>query len=742
MELWGGIECSLVRVGNGYVDQLALSQHLGHTEQDVARLAELGIKKMRAPLLWERTLPYPNQSADWRYADDLVNALLKHGIDPIAGLVHHGSGPRHTDLLNPDFAAQLAEYAYQVAERYPHITHYTPVNEPLTTTRFSALYGVWYPHHSTDASFITALLHEMAGTQLAMQAVRQVQPKATLVLTEDLGYTQSAPLLAYQAAFENERRWLSYDLALGLMNPTHPLYEYLVTNGADVNSLAQLELGCGQTMLGLNHYITSERYLDNRLENYPHLTPGGNGKHRYVDLETTRVEGAKRLGFVELAKQVWQRYNIPMAVTEWHLGCTREEQLRWLAEGQDACKKLLSEGVEIKGFTPWAMLGSYDWDSLLTQNRGHYEPGAFDVRAHKPRLTALGRMVANGCHPTLAQQGAVARIGWWVDEQTGNQSNNLEKIYIGARESAYPITARNLKSTSNTNLRPLLITGATGTLGQALAKACQARGLKYIITNRRQLDITSPDSISAALQLIKPWAVINAAGFVRVDEAENSAHQANCWAQNAVGPGYLAEACCTNGAQLVHFSSDLVFDGLKEEAYIENDSTNPLNYYGLSKEYAEKAILDLLPSALVVRTAAFFSPHDSYNFIHNLVSNLSEGLPQEALIDSTVSPTYIPHLIHNVLDLLIDEEVGIAHLTNVGGDSWYNISCQIAKMLSLPIELVVPRKQQEMQLPAPRPINARLKDTRFGVMPSMEAALHACMHHLPIRALKVPEIVR
>src|SRR5207253_6883246 len=116
---------------------------------------------------------------------------------------------------DPGFAEGLAEFAGRVAERYPWVKAWTPVNEPLTTARFSALYGHWYPHARDDDSFARALVNECRGVVLAMRAIREVIPDARLVQTEDVGMTHSTPRLAYQAELENERRWISFDLLCG-----------------------------------------------------------------------------------------------------------------------------------------------------------------------------------------------------------------------------------------------------------------------------------------------------------------------------------------------------------------------------------------------------------------------------------------------------------------------------------------------------------------------------------------------
>src|SRR3954452_10537981 len=108
IELWGGVECTLNRVGDCYIDQLELS---GHDKRlsDLDRFADLGIVAMRYPVLWERTAPNGVDAADWSWPDERLARLRTLGIRSIVGLVHHGSGPRHTSLLDPTFPEQLAE---------------------------------------------------------------------------------------------------------------------------------------------------------------------------------------------------------------------------------------------------------------------------------------------------------------------------------------------------------------------------------------------------------------------------------------------------------------------------------------------------------------------------------------------------------------------------------------------------------------------------------------------------------
>lgn len=413
VELWGGVECTLNRVGDRYLDQIERSGHMQRSD-DLHSFAGLGLRVLRYPVLWERAMPYDLWHADWTFADRQLNTLRSLGIRPIVGLMHHGSGPRYTSLLDPELPVKLAAYARAVAQRYPWVDAYTPINEPLTTARFSALYGHWYPHLSDDLSCMRALILQCRATALAMRAIRSVNPAAQLLQTEDLGQTRSTPLLAYQANFENQRRFLSFDLLCGRVGRTHPLWGYLRWVGITEQELLPLyEDPCPPELIGINYYVTSERFLDEDLTGYPEFAHGGNGRHRYADVEAVRVCASGLVGLRNLLLQTYERYRRPIAVTEVHLGCMRSEQLRWLYQQWQAARAARAAGVDVRAVTAWALLGSYDWDSLVTRDHGHYEPGVFTLHQGQRRPTSLARLVRilhvrpELSHPLLKSPG------WW-----------------------------------------------------------------------------------------------------------------------------------------------------------------------------------------------------------------------------------------------------------------------------------------------------------------------------------------
>ncbi|MGZ5230215.1 MAG: dTDP-4-dehydrorhamnose reductase, partial [Burkholderiales bacterium] len=139
LEVWGGVECTVNRVGDRYFDQLERSGHATRLH-DLDQFAALGIKALRFPALWERLAPQGLDSINWSWTDVALQRVRTLGIRPIVGFVHHGSGPRYTSLIDSQFAEKLAVFARLFADRYPWVDAYTPVNEPLTTARFSGLY--------------------------------------------------------------------------------------------------------------------------------------------------------------------------------------------------------------------------------------------------------------------------------------------------------------------------------------------------------------------------------------------------------------------------------------------------------------------------------------------------------------------------------------------------------------------------------------------------------------------------
>jgi dTDP-4-dehydrorhamnose reductase len=695
LEIWGGIECTINRIGESYRDQLHYAGH--HTrENDIEEIAKLGISKLRYPLLWEAHEQEENQEIDWTRSTKQFEKIRDHGIVPIAGLIHHGSGPKFTSLTDPAFAEKFSRYTAKVARQFPWLEYYTPVNEPLTTARFSGLYGFWYPHIQNELQFIKMLLNELKATVLAMKEIRKVNSKAKLVQTEDLAKIHSTPTMKYQADFENERRWLSYDILCGKLDKEHFFWNYFLDLGIKESELEYfLQNACPPDIAGFNYYITSERYLDENVDRYPKVTHGQNENHVYADVAAVRA--TKPSGVKELLREAGERYQLPVALTEVHMHCTREEQLRWFLEIWENACELKKEGTDIRAITAWSLFGAYDWDSLLTREEKHYEAGVFDLTKHELRPTALAKLIKELVNHKKYYHPVVQEKGWWHRSYPGNNC---------------------LPSPSSP---PLLIIGATGTLGNAFTRICEYRAIPYRTLTRQEVDITESEQIEKAIEKYKPWSIVNAAGYVRVDDAESEIEK--CFRINTEGPANLATITRKHSIQLMTFSSDLVFDGDKQSPYIEQDNVKPLNIYGQSKADAEFLVKKNNPAALIIRTSAFFGPWDQYNFVFYILNSLKEKQYCRVVNDVVVSPTYIPDLVNKALDLLIDEETGLWHLTNEGKVSWLDFASQVADRAGYKVSNISSCVQEEMSWKAKRPTYSALESDKGIKLPLLEHAI-------------------
>ncbi len=706
--IWGGVECSVNRIADRWHDQLELSGHARRLE-DLQLIADLGIRALRYPVLWERTAPNSPTEQDWRWADERLRTLRSLSIDPIVGLVHHGSGPRYTGLLEDNFAPELARFASGVAARYPWVKRYTPINEPLTTARFSALYGHWYPHHRNERSFARALLNQCRATVLSMKAIRNINPAAELVQTEDLGTTYSTPHMSYQQRFDNERRWLTWDILCGRVDSAHCLRPFLVGCGITAEELDWFVTNpCPPQIIGINHYVTSDRYLDERLSLYPPHAHGQNSRERYADVDAVRVLSHSYRGW-SVIKAASARYRLPIVLTEVHIGCTREEQLRWFQEAWLSATKARMDGCDVRAVTSWSLFGARNWDTLLTRTDGSYESGAFDIRAPTPRPTAMARLIRSAIKWGEPLETQLDLPGWW------QRPERILYRAVAEKEVSHEFTAQR-----RSNARPIMICGANGSLGRALINACEERSLKVCALRRSDLDITNASAVNSACEALRPWAIINAAGYVKVDEAES--HRAECFRDNLRGPQALAIAAQNRHVIFLTFSSDLVFDGHSAVPYVESSVPKPLNVYGMSKLAGEAATL-ASSATLCVRTAAFFGAWHRGDFLSDGLFSLSCGRKSVALDDVTVSPTYLPDLAHASLDLLIDRCTGLVHLANKGAISWANFLAQGAQSLGIDTRKIERRRLTELGLPATRPLYSALASERLDVMATLDDAI-------------------
>jgi dTDP-4-dehydrorhamnose reductase len=557
-----------------------------------------------------------------------------------------------------------------------------------------------------------------------MQAIREVNPQAQCIQNDDLGKTFSTPLLRYQAEFENERRWLSWDLLCGHVTPDHPLWDYLRTAGISEAELWWFgEHACPPDIIGMDYYLTSERFLDEQRTRYPADLQSGNGQHEYADVPAVRVRHAGLIGPAAILREAWERYHLPVAITEAHNGCTREEQLRWLRDMWQAAHDARQTGVDVRAVTAWSVFGSYDWNSLVTRDAGYYEPGVYDVRGPTPRATAITPLLQDLAAGRALTHPVLQQPGWWqrplrflYGVAVDDAGHTLARAPSAHPRHAAPARPR----PTRTHTRPLLIVGA-GMLGRTFARLCELRGLPYRVCNRRALRHADAAAVHTILREWDAWAVVNTVGYERIDAAERDV--VTCVQTNANAAIVLAAACAAHGVPLLTFSSDLVFDGQRTTPYVESDPVGPLGVYGRSKALAEKEVLETLPQALVVRAGACFGPGDRHTFVAGVVQALVAGQRVRAADDLMVSPTYVPDLVHAALDLLIDGERGVWHVANAGALTWADFARCVATVAGYNPAHVDAQSSMAVGWTAPRPRYSVLGSERGTLLPALDDAL-------------------
>jgi len=217
----------------------------------------------------------------------------------------------------------------------------------------------------------------------------------------------------------------------------------------------------------------------------------------------------------------------------------------------------------------------------------------------------------------------------------------------------------------------VLVAGAGGQLGRELlltaSPEIQCQGL-----NRHSLDISDPGSIYKMLDEHRPQVLVNAAAYTAVDTAETEAEQA--WSINALAPGYLAEACARRGVRLIHLSTDFVFDGEAQRPYQPGSATAPVSEYGRGKLAGEKAVMEALPGALIVRTSWVYSRFGS-NFVKTMLRLMTERDELGVVCDQIGTPTWARGLAQAIWAAVRRPEFGgVYHWSDGGLCSWYDFA--------------------------------------------------------------------
>lgn len=343
-----GIENSYPVIADGVrVDEMEKCGHYQRWAEDLALVRELRISHLRWGPALHRTFPAPGRY-DWAWTDEVLAAMKRQRIEPIADLCHFGVPDWIGNFQNQDFPRYFAEYAGAFAARYPHIRLWTPINEILITTLFSAKYGWWNERLTDDAAYVRATLNVCRATLLAMRAIRQNIPDAVFVQSESIEYTHPAgPEQVEAAVFHNERRFLPLDLLYGrTVNPG--LHDYLTESGMTAADYAWFmnQTDRGNCVLGTDYYPLNEHLL----------RPDG----------STCASG-EIFGYYLLAREYYERYGLPLMHTETNLK-ESDGSVAWLQKQWNCLLRLRRDGVPVLGFTWYSLTDQKDWDTALRED--------------------------------------------------------------------------------------------------------------------------------------------------------------------------------------------------------------------------------------------------------------------------------------------------------------------------------------------------------------------------------------
>ncbi|MEW6629955.1 MAG: dTDP-4-dehydrorhamnose reductase [Pseudomonadota bacterium] len=267
----------------------------------------------------------------------------------------------------------------------------------------------------------------------------------------------------------------------------------------------------------------------------------------------------------------------------------------------------------------------------------------------------------------------------------------------------------------------IAVTGREGQVAASLIEVARGHGgVDIVPVGRPALDLARPDTIFTALEAARPDIVVSAAAYTAVDQAEDEKDLA--FAVNATGAGKVAEAAARLGVPVIHLSTDYVFDGAKDGAYVETDQTAPLGVYGASKLAGEQAVVAANPRHLILRTAWVYSPFGR-NFVKTMLRLAGEREEVSVVADQWGSPTSALDLadaiLHAAARLRDDRSFaafGVYHVAGAGETNWSGFARHVldtSRMLGGPYARVRDIATAEYPTKAKRPANSRLSSAKF-----------------------------
>jgi dTDP-4-dehydrorhamnose reductase len=224
----------------------------------------------------------------------------------------------------------------------------------------------------------------------------------------------------------------------------------------------------------------------------------------------------------------------------------------------------------------------------------------------------------------------------------------------------------------------IAVIGPSGQLGSDLVPILSLHH-EVVKLEHTSIEVSDLESVSKVLAEVNPGMVINTSAYHKLEEAEENPYRA--FAVNTIGPRNLALTCRVMDVPLLHLSTDYVFSGRKESPYIESDSVDPINTYGISKVAGEMALRCLWPRHFIVRTGALYGKAGSSgkggNFVELMLRLASEAKPIRVVKDQTMTPTSTQSLAQQIVTLIKSDRYGTYHATCQGSCTWFDFAAEI-----------------------------------------------------------------
>lgn len=378
------------------LDEYELTDHYKRWRDDIDLMSRLGVPCARYGVPWHRVQPEPKVWS-WSFVDAALEHMLALKIDPIVDLVHYGLPPWIDGaFLNPDYPRYVAEYAARLAERFRgRIRWYTPLNEPRITAWYCGRLGWWPPYRRSWSGFVALMLAICQGIVETVRALEKVDPEIVPfhVDATDLFDTDD-PTLAPVARQRQEIVFLALDLISGRVDRRHGLWEWLLRNGANEQTLATfLHQPLELPIIGINLYpiFTSKRLLRDAKNRLRIQMPHASGE--LID---------------KLGRLYFERYGAPLMISETADKGSAARRQRWLEQSVAAVKRLRGGSVPLVGYTWWPMFALVTWawrqgrrplhDHLLQMGLWDLDPDPVNelARVETPMVGAYRDLVLRG----------------------------------------------------------------------------------------------------------------------------------------------------------------------------------------------------------------------------------------------------------------------------------------------------------------------------------------------------------